>query len=157
MTWDADWFMPAQAYDWTCSVCSVTWVLQATATAFQESDIYDARYAVGEEMGVPSCVNPTYGAMSDRCVIDELARYGLLARQAHVTFEQAFAIAREYTGTINPQGMYHFMALRGVNVDGSIAVANSAQGYCGVYSSLTRERFNALGPVSVIYVERRTQ
>jgi len=147
--------MPAQAYSWTCSVCSTTWVLQATATAFQDADIYDARYAVGEEMGYPSCVNETYGCMSQECVVDELAAHGLIARQAWCTFDQAYAIARTNTGTINPQGMYHFMAIRGANPDGSIAVANSAPGYCGVYDSLTRERFNALGPVSVIYVESR--
>jgi hypothetical protein len=146
--------MPAQVYNWTCSVCSITWVLQATATAFQDADIYDARYAVGERMGYPSCVNPTYGCMSDQCVLDTLASYGLVARQAYVSFDQAYAIARTNTGTINPQGMYHFMAVRGTS-GSDIAVANSAQGYMGVYSTLSRSQFNALGPVSVIYVESR--
>lgn len=147
--------MPGQAYSWTCSVCSATWVLQATGTAFQESDIYDARYAVGERMGYPSCVNSTYGCMSDQCVIDTLASYGLVARQAYVTFDQAYALARTNTGTLNPQGMYHFMALRGTSGN-ALAVANSAEGYMGVYSTLSRDQFNALGPVSVIYVESRT-
>ena len=146
--------MPAQAYSWTCSVCSTCWVLQATGTAFQDADIYDARYAVGTEMGYPSCVNETYGCMSPQCVVDELARHGLVARQAWCSFDQAYAIARTNTGTINPQGMYHFMALRGTQ-GADIAVANSAEGYMGVYSTLSRSQFNALGPVSVIYVEGR--
>lgn len=146
--------MPGQAYNWTCSVCSTTWVLQATGTAYQDSDIYDARYAVGERMGYPSCVNQTYGCMSPQCVIDTLASYGLVAKQAYVTFDQALAIARTNTGVINPQGMYHFMGLRGTS-GSDIWVANSAQGYDGVWDNLTRERFNALGPVSVIYVESR--
>jgi len=155
VTWDPDWFMPGQAYNWTCSVCSVTWLVQSTDTAYQEADIYEARYAVGERMGHPSCVNATYGCMSDQCVIDVLASYGLVARQTYVTFDQAYAIARTNTGTINPQGQYHFMALRAANLDGTIGVANSAQGYMGVYDSLSRSQFNALGPVSVIYVESR--
>jgi len=146
--------MPSQAYSWTCSVCSITWVVQATDTAYQEDDIYDARYAVGLRMGYPSCVNPTYGCMSVQCVLDTLGSYGLIARQAYVTFDQAYAIARTNTGTINPQGMYHFMALRGVSGP-DIWVANSAPGYCSVWDTLSRERFNALGPVSVIYVEGR--
>jgi len=154
VSWDPNWFMPSQAYNWTCSVCSATWVLQATATAYQDADIYDARYAVGERMGYPSCVNPTYGCMSDQCVIDTLASYGLVAKQAYVTFDQAYAIARTHTGTINPQGQYHFMAIRGVS-GGDLAVANSAEGYMGVYSTLSRSQFNALGPVSIIYVESR--
>ncbi len=155
MTWDPNWFMPGQAYSWTCSVCSTTWVLQATATAYQESDVYDARYAVGERMGYPSCVNPTYGCMSTECVIDTLASYGLVARQAWCTFDEAFAIARTNTGVINPQGMYHFMGIRGTS-GADIWVSNSAPGYDSVWDNLTRERFNALGPVSVIYVESRS-
>jgi hypothetical protein len=146
--------MPSQAYNWTCSVCSTTWVLQATDTAFQDSDIYDARYAVGEEMGVPSCVNSTYGCMNPQCVIDELGAHGLIARQVWATFDQAYAIAREYTGTINPTGQYHYMAIRGIS-GADIAVANSALGYMGVGSTLSRAQFNALGPVSLVYVESR--
>jgi len=147
--------MPLQAYDWTCSVCSCTWVIQATDTAYQDTDIYEARTAVGTQMGYPSCVNPTYGSMSAQCVIDTLGAYGLIARQVYVTFDQAYAIARIHTGTINPQGMYHYMALRGVSGP-NIWVANSASpGYMGVYDTLSRDQFNALGPVSVIYVESR--
>jgi hypothetical protein len=154
VTWDPNWFMPGQAYSWTCSVCSVTWVLQASATAYQDTDIYDARYAVGVTMGYPSCVNETYGSMSPQCVIDTLASYGLVARQAWCSFDQAYAIARQYTGTINPQGQYHYMSLRGVS-GSELWVANSAQGYMGVYDTLSRAQFNALGPVSIIYVESR--
>jgi hypothetical protein len=154
VTWDPDWFMPNQAHSWTCSVCSCTWVLQASATAYQDSDIYDARHAVGERMGYPSCVNETYGCMSDQCVIDTFASYGLIARQAYCTFDQAYAIARTNTGTINPQAQYHFMAIRGTS-GADIWVANSAPGYMGVGDTLSRSQFNALGPVSVIYVESR--
>jgi len=155
VSWDPNWFMPTQAYSWTCSVCSTTWVLQATNTAYQDSDIYDARYAVGEEMGIPNCVNPTYGCMSPQCVIDELGRYGLVAKQVWCTFDEAYAIARTNTGCINPTGMYHFMGIRGTS-GSDIWVANSANpGYMGVYDTLSRSQFNSLGPVSVIYVESR--
>jgi hypothetical protein len=92
--------------------------------------------------------------MSAQCVIDTLASYGLVARQAYVTFDQAYAIARTNTGVINPIGMYHFMGIRGTS-GADIWVANSAPGYDSVWSTLTRERFNALGPVSLIYVESR--
>jgi len=146
--------MPAQAYSWTCSVCSTTWVLQATATAYQDADIYDARYAVGTEMGYPGCVNEVYGCMSPQCVVDELGAHGLIARQVWPTFDQAYAIARTNTGTINPTGQYHYMAIRGTSGP-DLWVANSAPGYMGVGDTLSRDQFNALGPVSVIYVESR--
>jgi hypothetical protein len=50
--------------------------------------------------------------------------------------------------------MYHFMGIRGVS-GADIWVANSAPSYDGVWDNLSRERFNALGPVSLIYVESR--
>jgi len=93
--------------------------------------------------------------MSQQCVIDCLAGYGLVAKQAYVTFDQAYAIAQTNTGVINPIGMYHFMGIRGTS-GSDLWVANSAPGYDGVFDNLSRERFNALGPVSLIWVEGRS-
>jgi hypothetical protein len=89
--------------------------------------------------------------MSSDCVIRVFANYGLNSQQAWVSFDQAYAIAESKTGAINPQGMYHYMAIRGVSGD-KISVANSARGYKGVYDTLTREQFNNLGPVQVIAI-----
>jgi hypothetical protein len=143
--------MPGQAYDWTCSVCSTAWVLQSTGTLDPGMDAYDARYKVGMETGYPNCVNESYGSMSPQCVIDEFSRYGLISYQMWCTFDQAYAIMESTTGTINPQGMYHYMAIRGVR-NGNLWVANSAPGYRGVWDDLTRSTFNSLGPVSLIYL-----
>lgn len=144
--------MPGQAYEWTCSVCSATWVLSATGTLDSSGDVYADRERVGLEMGYPSCVNETYGCMSAQCLVDLFARYGLLALQAWVTFDQAYAIASHTTGCINPTGQYHYMAMRGVQ-GGAIWLANSAPGYMGVWDTLDRAQFNALGPVQVIALD----
>jgi hypothetical protein len=144
--------MAAQAYEWTCSVCSLTWCLQSTGTAYVGDDVYDARAQAGVQLGYPDCIDEVYGLKSAACLVDVFAGYGLSARQAWVTFDQAYAIAAQTTGCINPIGMYHFMAIRGAD-QGAIAVANSAPGYMGVYSSLDRAQFNALGPVQVIYLD----
>jgi len=144
--------MIAQAYNWTCSVCSITWCLQSTHTIDPYKDVYDARYDVGSIMGYPNCVNPTYGCMSSDCVADTFASFGYITKRITTTFDGAYAICREFTGTINPQGMYHFMGIRGV-IDNDIWVANSAQGYRGVYDRLSRSQYNNLGPVEVIYLE----
>lgn len=92
--------------------------------------------------------------MSAQCLIDAFSYYGLRSQQKWVTFDEAYAICRETTGVINPVGMYHFMAIRGIDgIDvGDIWVANSAPGYCGVYDSLSRSQFNALSPVQLIYL-----
>ena len=146
--------MVPQAYGWTCSVCSCTWVLQAMNMINTNASIYDVRNSIGEQMGYPNCVNETYGCMSSDCVVRLFGEYDLLAVQEWVSYDQAYSIAGKHTGVINPVGMQHYMAIRGQ--DGpNIWVANSASGYRGIYDILDRSNFNALGPVQVIYIEGR--
>lgn len=157
MTWDPAYAMPLQQYNWTCSVCSLTWVLQSSGTAYVGEDVYAAREQVGQVLGYPNCVNETYGCMSAQCVVNAFRAYGLAAIASSVTFDTAYAICRQTTGVINPHGMYHFMAVRGTDgvEPGDIWVANSASpSYYGVGDSLTRDKFNALGPVTLIYLEQ---
>lgn len=140
--------MAPQEYNWTCSVCAYTWVIQATVT-----DTELTREQATSIIGYPECVNQTYGLMSAECMETAFTYYALNSKQAWVTFDEAYAIMRDTTGVINPMGMYHFMAMRGVDDNtGALWVANSAPGYCGVYDTLTREQFNSFGPVQVIYL-----
>lgn len=137
--------MAPQYYDWTCSVCSITWVLNAIG----KTEL--TREEVGATMGYPHCVNETYGCMSTKCVKDTFDWYDVYTAQAYVTFDQAYAIASQTTGTINPQAMYHFMGIRGVK-NGNLWVANSAQSYCGIWDEMNRSQFNSLGPVELVYL-----
>lgn len=109
------------------------------------------RQQAAEIIGYPNCVNETYGLMSAQCMIDAFAQGGLNSSQAWVTYDQAYALMEVTTGVINPIGMYHFMGMRGI--DGQLWVANSAPGYHGIYDHLSREQFNALGPVQLIYLD----
>jgi hypothetical protein len=137
--------MDRQTYNWTCSVCSFAWTLDASGNPID-------RTTAGQLIGYPNCVNETYGCMSSECLVNAYYAEGYIARQAWVTFNEAYAISGEYTGCINPIGMNHYMALRGQS-NGDIWVANSAPSYQGVYDILTRDKFNQLGPVQVIYLE----
>jgi hypothetical protein len=139
--------MEPQQYGWTCSICSYTWVIQAT-----QIDPQLTRTQAAEIIGYPNCVNETYGLMSAQCMVDAFSHFGLESIQKWVTFDEAYSICREHTGVINPIGMYHFMAIRGI-IGNQIWVANSAQGYRGVYDTLTRNQFNSLGPVQLIYLK----
>lgn len=145
-----DWPMDPQAYGWTCSVCSTTWVLQATGLCGE-----CGREDVAEQIGYPSCVNEAYGCLDINCIVRVLESYGAVARQFWVTFDQAWTIAGLTTGVLNGLGWYHFVAIRGQS-GSDIAIANSALGYEGVYSTLNRAQFNALGPVQVAVLDPRS-
>ena len=141
--------MAAQVYNWTCSIASFTWVINATGI-----DPELTRDQALELIGYPHCVNETYGLMDTNCLIQAYRYYDLEAKQAWVTFDRAYAIMAHTTGQINPLGMYHFMAMRGTDIQeiGDLWVANSAPGYHGVYDVLDRNQFNSLGPVQVVYL-----
>lgn len=141
--------MQSQAFNWTCSVCAFTWSLNATAIA---PDL--TRDDALVSLGYPDCVNQTYGCMTSECLVSGYRQFGVDALQSWVTFEQAYALCSRYTGVINPVGMYHYMAIRGVS-DGNLWVANSARGYLGVYDVLTRDQFNAFGPVQIVALIER--
>ena len=129
-------------------MASFQWVIGATSTSAVD------RYACGEIIGYPACVNETYGCMSADCLIRAYRDFGLNAHQKWVTFDEAYAIARETTGQLNGVGWYHYVAIRGVHGP-DIWIANSAEGYRGIYSTLSRSQFNSLGPFQVVYLDPR--
>lgn len=139
--------MAPQTYSWTCSVASFDWVCRAIGIPMNREEAANI-------IGYPNCVNETYGLMSSECMVNAFEKVGLVAKQAWVTFEQAYSLCQHYTGVINPIGMYHFMAIRGTE-SGMLWTANSALGYMGIYEHLDPQDFNSLGPVQVIYCESR--
>lgn len=140
--------MPQQELAWTCSACSLAWIERSTAVNSQAS----GPTAVAE-IGYPENINPTYGLMdgSGSQLQRVLATYGLESSQAWLTFDSVYAIAQQTTGLLSGQAWYHWVSIRGVDGE-DIWIANSAQGYRGIWDHLNREEFNQLGPFSVVYL-----
>jgi len=140
--------MPPQTANWTCSACSLAWVLRATA-----QDTNASEWDMVAAIGTPENINPTYGLMdgSGSQLRRVLGNYGLDSTQAWLNFDQVYAISEQFTGMMSGGSWYHWVAIRGVTGN-QIWIANSARGYMGVYDTLTREQFNSLGPFSVVTV-----
>lgn len=145
--------MPGQLYDWTCSACSLEWVLRSTGLAYIP-DIYSGREQVVYQIGYPENINATYGLMdaSGSALRDVLASYGQDSGQDWLDFDTVYDLAQGTTGLMSGAAWYHWVALRGVQ-GSSIYIANSALGYKGVYSTLSRSDFERLGGFSVVYLE----
>jgi len=132
-----DLWMAPQVYDWTCSVCATTWVLQATGL-----DVNAARESVAYDIGYPQCVNPDYGLMDTNCVERVFRSYHVGASTLWPSFDQMYELAQHTTGVLNSTRWYHFVAVRGI--DGpNIWIANSAQGYKGIYELVSRGQWDA--------------
>jgi hypothetical protein len=154
--WEPDWLttfnaqrawpMEPQARDWTCSVCSLTWLLQATGIDPQAN-----RYDVAMSIGYQGCVNEWNGLESTDCLIRVLASYGVRARMQWVDFNEAYA-ATVTAGLLSGSGWYHWVGLRGKSGH-DLWIANSARGYRGIYDTLSRAEFeSSLGPFKLVYV-----
>jgi hypothetical protein len=145
--------MPGQLYGWTCSACSLEWVLRATALDYVGWDVYNAREQTVYQIGYPDNINATYGLMDAsgsalRAVLDG---YGQDSQQDWLDFDTVFSIAQGTTGLMSGAAWYHWCSIRGVSGT-NIWIANSAPGYKGVYDILSRPDFERLGPFSVVWL-----
>ena len=141
--------MPPQLRSWTCSICATDWVLRATGL-----NPWSAREQVAGQIGYPHCVNENVGLVDTTCLLPVFEQYGVDAMQEWVDWDRCFDICSETTGVLNGLGWYHFVAIRGLTDWGGLWIANSAESYRGVYSTLSEEQFNALGPFQVVRLAR---
>jgi hypothetical protein len=139
--------MAPQWYDWTCSSCSLDWVLQSTWTRStdREKTVY--------EIGYPHNINSTYGLMdgSGSQLQSVLEEYGIGSQGASLDFDTVYRMAMQTTGMMSGGAWYHWVAIRGVQ-GSNLWIANSAPGYRGVWDSLSREDFNRLGGFNVVWL-----
>lgn len=138
--------MQPQVYGWTCSACSLDWVLRATGlnpNSTREETVY--------AIGYPDNINATYGLMdsSGAALREVLAIYDMPSEQGWLSFDEVYAKAQVTTGMMSGAAWYHWVALRGVQGDG-IWIANSAPGYKGIFDLLSRADYERLGGFSVV-------
>lgn len=140
--------MEPQLYGWTCSACSLDWVLRSTGLNSQSN-----RYQVVFEIGYPEHINPMYGLMdsSGAQLQRVIESYGGQSEQAWLDFDTVYQLAQHTTGMMSGAAWYHWVALRGVT-GSAIHIANSAPGYKGIYDVLTRQDFDRLGGFSVVWL-----
>jgi hypothetical protein len=82
---------------------------------------------------------------------DVYSRYGQGTAQAWLDFETVYNLALGTTGQMSGAAWYHWVALRGVS-GSDLWIANSAPGYKGVNSILSRADFERLGGFSVVWL-----
>jgi hypothetical protein len=147
--------MPPQLYSWTCSACSLEWVLRSTGLNPGSGDIYADRERTIYEIGYPDQVNSQVGLTNvdgpGAALQDVLDDYDQPTEQGWLDFDSVYALAQYTTGLMSGQKWYHWVSLRGVQ-GSSLWIANSAPGYKGVWDVLTREDFLRLGGFNVVWL-----
>jgi hypothetical protein len=105
-------------------------------------------------IGIPDNINPTYGLMDGSgAQLQRVLREqtGLETEQGWLTFDEAYATYARTGGMAGGGAYYHWLGIRGVQ-GSNIWCANSAEGYKGIYSTLSRADWDRLGPWSCIWI-----
>jgi hypothetical protein len=154
-TFEANRGMPTvqQWRAWTCSACALEWLLHATGLdphVTRNQVIYD-------KIGHPRQINEWDGLTNidgpGQALRWVLESYGIQTKQAWLSFDQVYALAGQTTALMSGGEWYHWTAVRGRD-GANLWIANSAEDYMDVWSSLSRSDFGRLGPFNVVSLVR---
>jgi len=146
--------MPAQEASWSCSACALAWVLRATglnSSATEQSEINELGYCSTCAAGCGISSSLGLCDASGPALREVYANYGQDTAQAWLDFDTVYELATHTTGQMSGASWYHWVGLRGVQGE-TLWIANSAPGYKGIYSNLSREDFARLGGFSVVWL-----
>lgn len=146
--YDPNTVQPRQQASWSCSACSLAWVLRATKL---DPECYEQCGI--DKIGYPQNINATYGLMdgSGSQLMRVLGEYGQNSHQGWLAFDDAYAVYSTTPGMMSGAAWYHWVGVRGTQ-DGNLWIANSAPGYKNVWDILSREDWNRLGGFSCVWL-----
>lgn len=142
-----------QRQDFSCSIRSATWVLKSLHVDIDAGTLED-------EM-VPSIVSRDLGLLDARGygLAETFKRHldpqwhGRIRVYESLTWDDMQWRATGGPMALGGRGWNHWTAVRGINPDGSLNLANPAPGWKGIDQRLTRADWDRLGPWSGVLVD----
>ena len=137
-----------QTADWTCSACALAWLNRALGI-----DHATDEWSAVDYIGNPENINSTYGLMdgSGAVLASRLREQGAPALTAWPSWEETRNLAWNMPLLIGGVNWYHWVGVR-CSLEDGLFLANSAEGYSGVYETLEEDQWIALGPFAVVAV-----
>lgn len=142
-----------QTDDWSCSVASATWLLRSLGFQVAYQDLEREELSDG--------IVTTRDGLLDASGTD-LAKWlrGTFDIPADNAGDVTWDWLQMHAGHMpimlgaRHWGRYgHWVAVRGVDEDGTLELANPAEGYTDIYETLDQAQFNRVGPCSAVWVE----
>lgn len=158
VTYNPDAKITPQPDDWSCAVRSAQWILRAVGR--NPGDAWIVQHLLDEgvvtrERGLMDGSGATLAAWLNR---EYGAEGGWTAQSAaRVTFDDVAAGAGVNPTLVGGHGWGnggHWSGVRRLNADGSLELANPANGYTGIGQRITRAEWDARGPWSAIWIDR---
>lgn len=152
-----DWQYPsmAQQHAWDCSQESIDWCLHAWGRTPDESWMEASMMAAGVVNPAVGCTDAS-GAGLARWINDQYSEFGYWAENdPSVSFDDVVQEARSHRHplAIGGAGWYHWSGVRSYDeLLDCLMLANPANGYRGVYQTLSRSQWAQLGTFSLVRV-----
>jgi hypothetical protein len=147
MTYNPDTPPERQRQPWSCSIRTATWMLRALGV-----DIDAGRM---QDILVPDYVTPELGLLQG----DGSGLAAVLADQsgqatghAGVSWDWLCAHAGTMPIGIGSPSLYHWVAVRALNDDGTLALANPAPGYQGLDDTMSEAQFDQWAPWAGVWI-----
>lgn len=139
----------AQTDDWSCSVASTTWLLHSLGIAASYPNLENEMLGEGLVGRAAGLQDGSGGALASW--LDH--RYGILAHNVRtIAWDDALS-SYPMPLLLGGHGWNHWTGVRGVD-NGTLALANPADGHKGVHQVLTEADFARLGPFSAVWIVR---
>lgn len=137
-----------QVQNWSCSACSLAWLNRALGIQYATDEDSAIAY-----IGNPANINSTYGLMdgSGTRLVQCLREQGAPALNGWWTWDQAYELAANMPLLLGGVAWNHWVGVRTAS-GGVLELANSAEAWMNVYSTLNEFQWNELGPFAVVCV-----
>jgi hypothetical protein len=150
-TYDPSTRRVAQTDDWSCSVAAATWALRSLGHTVEYRDLEQREQDAGIVSTAEGLRDGTGGPLADWLS----AEFGIVTGyDAGVRWEWLV----EHAGTMpillggRRWGHWgHWVGVRTVE-DGVLTLANPAEGYAGIFETLTEREFYNVGPCSAVWL-----
>ena len=156
VTYNPDAKITPQPDPWSCAVRSAQWLLRSIGR--NPGDAWIVQHLLDEgivtrEHGLMDASGATLAAWLTR---EYGAEMGWTAASAPlVTFDDVRAGAGVNPTLIGGRRWNHWSGVRGYDAARDLLLlANPSDGWQGIYQTMTREQFDALGTFSAVYIDR---
>lgn len=159
LTYNADFPRIAQTDDWSCSVASVCWALNSIGipTDYYQLETLELRRGL---VSTSDGLLDGSGAQLARFLGEQSGLGADVERQYPAAWEWVQSIAGKgpvLLGGGHWGGAGHWVAVRGLDADGNLRLSNPADGYAGIYETLTAANFAVVSPVAAIWLPVDTE
>lgn len=149
-TYDSGVSPVRQDNPWSCSCASATFMLHSIGIEESYHDLENALVAAGLVSPQDGLEVGSGGPLADWLS----ATFGV---QAHADPWIEWDWLQEHAGTcpiaIGSSSLYHWVAVRGVDGDGNLTLANPAPGYRGLGDTMTEAQFAQWAPWACVYID----